>query len=101
MEYMCLNNVFTDKQYGFMSGRSTALQLINVLDEWTEALDNGYSVDCIYMDFQKAFDTVPHKRLLNKLKAYGIGEEITNWLKHFLTGRMQQVNINGKGSKWH
>jgi hypothetical protein len=51
-------------------GRSTSLQLLEVLDKWTEALDNGHYVDCIYMDFQKAFDKVPHKRLLEKIKSY-------------------------------
>jgi sarcosine oxidase/L-pipecolate oxidase len=59
-------------QYGFISGRSTSLQLLEVLDKWTEALDNGHCVDCIYMDFQKAFDKVPHKKLLEKIKSYGI-----------------------------
>jgi hypothetical protein len=50
---------------------TTTLQLLEVLDKWTEALDLGYSIDCIYMDYQKAFDTEPHKRLHNKLTSYG------------------------------
>ena len=58
-----------------MAGRSTALQLLRVLDEWTEALDEGKAVDCVYMDYQKAFDTVPHNRLMKKLEAYKIGED--------------------------
>ena len=61
------NNLFITKQYGFIGGRSTALQLLRVLDEWTEALDNGSDIDCVYMDYQKAFDTVPHNRLLKAL----------------------------------
>ena len=101
MKHMTNNDLFTEKQYGFMAGRSTALQLINVLDEWTEALDNDSSIDCIYMDFQKAFDTVPHKRLLNKLDAYGIGEDMIDWTRNFLADRVQQVSVNGKNSKWH
>jgi hypothetical protein len=48
------------------------MQLLEVLDKWIEALDNDHYVDCIYMDFQKAFDKVPHKRLLEKIKSYGI-----------------------------
>jgi len=63
-DHMLKNDLFTEKQYGFMTGRSTALQLPKVIDEWTEALENGDSIDCIYMDFQKAFDKVPHKRLI-------------------------------------
>ena len=59
MKHMEEHNLFTDKQYGFMSGRSTALQLLKVMDTWTEALDRDLAIDCIYMDYQKAFDTVP------------------------------------------
>ena len=47
-----------------------------VLDKWREALDKGLAIDCIYMDFQKAFDTVPHKRLQGKWKTYGISWEL-------------------------
>ena len=95
------NNLFTTKQYGFIGGRSTALQLLRVLDEWTEALDNGSDIDCIYMDYQKAFDTVPHNRLLKKFEAYGIGTELIEWIRNYLSGRKQQVSINGETSKWH
>ena len=95
------NNLFTPKQYGFIGGRSTALQLLCVLDEWTEALDNGSDIDCVYMDYQKAFDTVPHNRLLKKLIAYGIGAKLIEWIRHYLSGRRQQVSINGETSDWH
>ena len=79
-------NLFTKRQYGFISGRSTSLQLLEVLDKWTEALDNGHYVDCIYryMDFQKAFDKAPHKRLLEKIKSYGIVGPTLNWIEDFL-----------------
>ena len=69
MKYMQVNKLFSPNQYGFITGRSTVLQLLTVLDKWSEALDIGLSVDCIYMDFQKAFDTVPHRRLIGKLKS--------------------------------
>jgi sarcosine oxidase/L-pipecolate oxidase len=70
IKHMKTNNWFTDKQYGFISGRSTTLQLLEVLNKWTEAMDKGYEIDCVYMDYQKAFDIVPHKRLLQKMRAY-------------------------------
>ena len=63
---MTINKLFSEKQYGFIKGRSTVLQLIRALDEWTEAIDEGKAVDCIYADFKKAFDKVPHRRLLKK-----------------------------------
>jgi hypothetical protein len=70
------------------------------MEEWKEAIDNGASIDCIYMDYQKAFDTVPHQRLLKKLEAYGIGVEAIDWIKHYLSGRIQHVSVNGATSSW-
>lgn len=100
-EHMKENNLFSNKQYGFISGRSTSLQPLEVLDKWTEALEKkGTSIDCIYMDFQKAFDKVPHNRLIGKLQSYGINEEITEWVKSFLSDRKQKVIVNGEESKW-
>lgn len=101
VSYMEQNKQFSNKQYGFTKGKSTSLQLLTVLDEWTEALDSGKSIDCIYMDYKKAFDTVPHKRLIKKLQAYGIGEEMVEWIRQFLSDREQQVLCNGKQSNWH
>ena len=100
VKYMKQNKLFSDKQYGFISGRSTSLQLLTVLEEWTKALDDGFSIDCIYMDYKKAFDTVPHKRLLGKLCSYGFTDQMVGWMTSFLTGRVQKVSINNKDSKW-
>ncbi|KAJ3595710.1 hypothetical protein NHX12_005013 [Muraenolepis orangiensis] len=72
ISHMLRNSLFTDKQYGFISGRSTTLQLITVLDEWTSIIDDWGYIDAIYCDFQKAFDKVPHKRLTHKLEGYGV-----------------------------
>ena len=66
------HKLFTIHQHGFRKGRSCVTQLIEVLDDWTEQLDNKNAIDTIYLDFQKAFDTVPHQRLINKLQSYGI-----------------------------
>ena len=74
--------------------------MINVLDDWTKILDGGGNIDVIYTDFQKAFDTVPHDRLLKKLEAYGIGENILDWISSFLKGRKQRVVIKGTASSW-
>jgi hypothetical protein len=100
LNHMKSQNLFTKSQYGFISVRSTSLQLLEVLDKWTEALDNGHYVDCIYMDFQKAFDKVPHKRLLEKIKSYGIVGPTLNWIEDFLLNRSQKVMVNGAGSEW-
>ena len=72
VEHMRSNKLFSDKQYSFISGWSTALQLIHVIDNWPEILDEG-GCTCIgvaYCDFMKAFDKVSHKLLEHKLKLY-------------------------------
>ena len=98
IHYMKTNKLFNRKQYGFIRGRSTTLQLLKVMEEWTQALDLGNSIDIIYMDFKNAFDKVPHQRLIYKIRALGINEEITLWIKDYLTDRTQKVIING--SEW-
>jgi hypothetical protein len=65
-----------------------------------EKLDSGEPVDVIYLDFQKAFDKVPHERLLSKLKAIGINGKLLRWIRQWLTGRKQRVVINGVMSDW-
>lgn len=100
VSYMRQNDMFTPQQFGFLAGRSISLQMLEVLDKWTEALDTGRSIDCIYLDFKKAFDTVPHNRLLSKLKAYKFSNQILNWINSFLNNRMQRVTVNGEHSEW-
>ena len=100
VEHMKSNRLFSNKQYGFISGRSTSLQLLTVLDKWSAALDGGQSVDCIYMDFQKAFDKVPHKRLISKLRSYCLDDRVICWIQDFLSNRKQQVVVNGATSDW-
>jgi len=59
------NYVFSNKQFGFIEGRSTVMQLIKVMDMWTESLELGGQIDVVYTDLEKAFDKVSHKRLIN------------------------------------
>jgi hypothetical protein len=94
------HNLFTTHQHGFRKGRSCVEQLIELIDDWTEQLDNRNAIDAIYLDFQKAFDTVPHQRLINKLQSYGICGNILGWIGDFLANRKQKVVINGTGSDW-
>ena len=63
MSHMIENNFLYKNQHGFVSGRSCVTQLLQVLDKWTEILDDGGEVDCVYLDFSKALDSVPHLRL--------------------------------------
>ena len=101
MDYFLINKLFNEYQYGFIKGRSVVLQLLKIIDDWLVNLENGNQIDVIYTDFEKAFDKVPHKRLLMKLTSYRVDEKLIAWIEAFLCNRMQQVKINGvlSGSK--
>ena len=100
MKHMTDNNLFSDSQYGFRNKRSCVLQLLEVLDYWNKSVDEGKQVDTIYLDIRKAFDSISHRRLLQKLEAYGIEGEVLVWVRDFLKGRRQRVMLNGKSSDW-
>ena len=63
-----------------------------------EMVDDGSPVDVIYLDFQKAFDKVPHQRLIRKLKSHGMGNSIINWVEQWLTDRRERVVVDGEVS---
>ena len=100
VNHMMVNNLFSSQQYGFVKGRSTVLQLLNVMDVWTTAIDKGDSIDTVYLDFTKAFDKVPHNRLMSKMNSIGFNTETLHWIKAFLSEQVQQVCINGANSTW-
>ena len=87
-------------QHGFTANRSCLTNLIEYLEKVTEILDSGGSLDVIYLDFSKAFDRVPHQRLIHKLEDYGITGNIKMWIESWLCGRTQRVVINGSKSGW-
>ena len=58
---------FSKNQFGFLKGRSTVLQLLHIMEEWSATLENGGQINTIYADFEKAFDEVPHHLLLKKI----------------------------------
>ena len=94
MSHLLLNNLLSSNQYGFIKKRSTVLQLLKLTDDWTKSLDDNVQVDIVYTDFEKAFDKVPHHRLISKLKAYGLDSTLVAWIRAFLTDRFQKVKIN-------
>jgi len=70
------------------------------MDEWTTILDSGAQIDAIYTDFAKAFDTIPHRRLLSKLKSYNINDKLLAWIQNFLCDRKESICVNGEFSTW-
>ena len=97
--HLTSNNLLSSKQFGFISGRSTITQLLRYRDKCIDTIVNWGVVDTIYLDFQNAFDTVPHRRLMGKLQSYDVKGRILTWIESFLTGRAQVVKVNGSVSE--
>ena len=94
------NGLLRETQHGFRKGRSCLTNLLSFSDRVTEELDNGGSVDVVYLDFAKAFDKVPHQRLLRKLERYGVSERMLAWIRGWLLNRWQRVGVRGRWSGW-
>ena len=98
VEHLTENNLLNDAQHGFREGRSCLTNLLETLEQWTEIIDEGDSIDVAYLDFRKAFDLVSHEHLIYKLSKYGIRGQILNWITDFLKDRTQRVVIKGTAS---
>ena len=99
--YLEENSILSDHQFGFRAGRSTQDQLLLVYDDVTKWLDDGCVIDLILFDFAKAFDTVSHPVLLQKLKLLGIQSPLLYWIEDFLVGRSMFVHVKGKPRRTH
>ena len=86
---------YSDTQHGFRKKRSTESQLLVTVQEIVKRLATGSQVDIILLDFAKAFDKVPHSRLLHKLEYYEIDQATIKWIKSFLENRNQNVVLDG------
>ena len=89
------HEVLTNLNHGFRKGYSCDTQLTITVDDLCRNLDSGVQTDVIILDFSKAFDKVPHDKLLYKLDAYGIRGPLHTWIKHFLTKRNMRVIVEG------
>ena len=87
-------------QHGFRKGHSCQTQLLESVHEWARSLDKASSTHVIFTDFSKAFDSVPHQRLLLKLEQIGIRGNIHAWISSFLAHRRQRVLLDGCASDW-
>ena len=99
IQHLTENNVYDKKQHGFTKKRSTVTNLLEALNVWTEALSHHLPVDVIYLDLEKAFDKVPHHRLILQLKRYGITGDLLSWIESFLTNRKQLVKVGSQQSQ--
>ncbi|CAM5165724.1 unnamed protein product [Natator depressus] len=95
-----VNGKWDKIQHGFTKGRLCQTNLISFFEKVTDFLDKGNAVDLIYLDFSKAFDTVPHGELLVKLDKMGINRKTERWIRNWLKGRLQWVLLKGELSGW-
>jgi ribonucleases P/MRP protein subunit RPP40 len=100
VDHLECNGLIKGSQHGFRRGRSCLTNLLSFLDCVTHWMDDGNCADIIYLDFAKAFDKVPHCRLLYKLRQYGIDGKLGDWIASWLKGRQQRVVIGGEFSEW-
>ncbi len=100
VNHLKLNNLIKGSQHGFMKNKSCTTNLLEFLDRVTTLIDQGDSVDVIYLDFSKAFDKVPKNRLLDKIKAHNIRGNVHKWISEWLSGRLQRTVLNGSFSEW-
>ena len=93
-DYLHAFQLLHKTQSGFRSQHSCETALVNMIDSWLNAIDNGKMIGVVLVDFKKAFDLVDHRILLNKLEIYGIKDDALSWFDTYLTNRKQQVSIN-------
>ena len=94
------NKFISCDQHGFKESASCVTQLLECLNDWTKMYDRKSSTDIVYLDFAKAFDSVPHKRLILRLKLAGISGRVLRWIEGFLSGRRQRVVLRNGSSHW-
>ena len=89
------NNILSLRRHGFRLGLSCDTQLITAVHDWADTLNRKDQVDLVFLDFNKAFDKVAHRRLEAKLSHYGVKGKTLNWVSAFLSDRKQQVVVGG------
>ena len=95
LDFLYTHDLLRRSQHGFLPSRSCCSALLSFLEDVSSSIDDNFFVDVIYLDFSKAFDSIPHRRLLLKLQSFGFGGDLLNWLTCFLTDRTQRVQIGG------
>ena len=98
LEWALTESLISDDQWGFLCGRSTTGALVNTVDRWHRCLERGNEVCAVFLDLKKAFDRVPHRPLLDKLRALNINPFVLQWLENYLMHRSQTVVVGGESS---
>ena len=100
VNFLETNNLIVTSQHGFRHGRSCVTNLLDFYNHVFRECDRSKAVDVVFLDFRKAFDKVPHKRLMRKVRALGIDGDVATWIESWLSNRRQRVIVNGVPSEW-
>ena len=98
MSHLECHEILTHQQFGFRQGYSAELQLLQTIHDLSLTINNKSQSDLILLDFSKAFDRVPHRHFILKLKRYGVRNSVLDWIQSFLSNRTQQVICGGCSS---
>ena len=93
------HNLLSNHQYGFRGNRSTSMAVMELVEEVSTAIENGDYTVGVFIDLKKAFDTIDHNLLLNKLEKYGVRGIANSWIKSYLEDRYQYVQLNNVKSE--
>ena len=98
MSYFTSLNILNPLQHSFRPNHSCQSQVVDFIDEIQRSMNTRQQNDLLFIDFSKAFNIVPHRRLLNKLKFYGIRGSLLQWISSWLTERHQRIMVDGETS---
>ena len=98
MNQLDRHNILVEFQHGFRANHSCETQMLNTVEDLSRRLDRRKGTDLLILDFSKVFDTVPHRRLLHKIRHYGVTGRTNMWIGSWLCHRQQRVVLNGSTS---
>ena len=94
-KYIESNSILSDAQFGFRKGHSTTSCVLNLLDVIYKSIDNNKFIGVVFLDLKKAFDTVDHGLLLQKLSKYGLADNAVLWFENYISNRKQCTKVSG------
>ena len=93
LHHILENKLINPDQYRFLPNKSCTTQLLDTLNEWTQALEEGHSILVVFFDVEKAFESISHPHLVEQLQNFDLQSQLPNWVESFLKNRTQRVRV--------